>query len=160
VFRNKIFPDEFNAAMISRVVGYEIDMYSGSSVVFSNVLPHKCKDLVNTTDKTLSRTILSFLIVDPSKPIYSNTGKIEHWKLLKEKKVKNIIIGHILKFLYLSQNPLEVAREKRKLVREAMKTEKSGYGKVLGDEDDINLEFFDAFHEFNNPSKYEDDLYD
>jgi len=66
-------------------------------------------------------------------------------------KLKNIIIGHILKFLSpLKYDPLEVAKEKRRLVRECMKTERSGWGEHSGD-----LEFFDAFHEFNNPEKYE-----
>ena len=155
LYRSAVTPDpEYGEEDLHRVPDYEVEIYDGSAVVFSNILPHRFYELRNETDKTLTRTFLNFFIVDPSCPIQTETGKIEHWKLLKEKKLKNIIIGNILGFLYRSYLSLEVAKEKRKLTREAMKTEESGWGFIhYGNSGD--LEFFDAFHEPNNPKKYE-----
>ena len=70
-------------------------------------------------------------------------------------KLKNIIIGNILQFIsILKYSPIEVAKEKRKLVREGMKTEKSGWGFIhYGNAGD--LKFFDAFHKFDKPGMYD-----
>jgi len=156
LYRNNVFPDPGYAEQLRRTPDYEIDVFDGSAVVFSNTLPHRFKELVNSTKTTLTRTFLNFFIVDPSKPIECDGGKQEYWRLLKSMKLKNIIIGHILKFLSpLKYDTLEIAKQKRTHVREGMKTERSGWGFIhYGNSGD--LEFFDAFHEFNNPEKYED----
>ena len=116
-------------------------------------MPHKVKELVNTTENIITRICLKFFIVDPSKPIYNETGKIEYWKVLREKKLKKFCIWKVLSFLYISPLPMDVAKEKRRLVREAMKTEVSGWGRIEY-EDAIDLEFFDAFYRFKNPQQY------
>jgi len=156
LYRNYVFPGPSYAEHLGRTPDYEIDVLDGSSVVFSNILPHRFKQLVNTTKSTLKRTFLNFFIVDPSKPIECDGGKQEYWRLLKSMKLKKIIIGHILKFVSsLKYDTLEKAKEKRKQVRKGMKTENSGWGYIhYGNSGD--LEFFDAFHVFNNPEKYDD----
>jgi len=159
LYRNYVSFDPLQGEFIRRVPTYEVDVANGSAVVFSNTLPHRFKELANTTQATLTRTFLNFFIVDPCNPIECDGGKQEHWRLLKSKKLKNIIIGHILKFLSpLKYDPLEVAKEKRKQVREGMKTEVSGWG-VINYGNSGDLEFFDAFHEFHTPEKYEDEGY-
>jgi len=155
LYRNYIFPDPGEVELIHRIPDYEVDVLDGTGIVFSNIMPHKFKALVNTTQETLTRTFINFFIVEPSKPIYTETGKIEHWKLLKEKNLKDIIIGNILQFLYISSSPLDLAKSKRALVRKAMQTEESGWGFIFyGNNGD--LEFFDAFHEFRNPAIYDE----
>jgi len=156
-YRNYVFPDPGYAEDLHRVPDYDIDVMDGTAVVFSNTLPHKFNQLANSTKETITRTFLNFFIVDPSDPIYSETGMIEHWRLLKSKKLKNIIVGHVLKFLYLSYDNIDLAKEKRSKVREAMKTEKSGWGFIhYGNSGDV--EFFDAFHQPVNTAKYEENI--
>jgi len=157
LFRNSVFPDETYAEQLYRTPDYEIDVLDGSAVVFSNTLPHKFKELANLSNSPITRTFLNFFIVDPSKPIECDSGKLEYWGLLKSMKLKNIVIGHILKFLSpLKYDALVIAKEKRRLARECMKTEVSGWGVIhYGNSGD--LEFYDAFHEFHNPDKYDGD---
>jgi len=157
LFRNSVFPDETYAEQLYRTPDYEIDVLDGSAVVFSNTLPHKFKELANLSNSPITRTFLNFFIVDPSKPIECDSGKLEYCGLLKSMKLKNIVIGHILKFLSpLKYDALVIAKEKRRLARECMKTEVSGWGVIhYGNSGD--LEFYDAFHEFHNPDKYDGD---
>jgi len=155
LYRDYVFPDPGYAVDFFRVPDYEIDIMDGSAVVFSNTLPHRFKQLINVTNTALTRTFLNFFIVDPNKPIECERGKQDYWQLLKSMKLKNIIIGNVLKFISpLKYDPNEVAKEKRKKVREGMKTEVSGWGfSHYGNSGD--LEFYDAFHEFHNEKKYE-----
>jgi len=155
LYRNYVSPSPSFLSYLRRTTDYEIDISDGSAVVFSNTLPHRFKELINSTKSTLTRTFLNFFIVDPSKPIECDGGKQEYWRILKSMKLKKIIIGNILKFLSpLKYDNLEKAKEKRKLVREGMKTENSGWGYIhYGNSGD--LEFFDAFHELHNPEKYD-----
>ena len=53
VYRNNIFPDPGYALDSNLDVDYELEVQDGTSVVFSNVLPHKFKQLVNITKKTI-----------------------------------------------------------------------------------------------------------
>ena len=114
VFRNAEMPDPCDGELINVNNDYEIDVEDGSAVVFSNTLPHRFKELVNTTDNVITRTFINFFIIDPTKPLYCESQRMEDWKILKAKKLKKLFIEYILSFLYIKSFPFDIAKPRKK----------------------------------------------
>ena len=151
VFRPRQGPREGYSALHQKTIENEIDVTEGCAIVFSNILPHKFLKLTNNTDSPLERLFLNFFIIDPTKEIESTTSYWETEKALRRlKKLPTVLIDYILSFLIYRPNLTE-AKERRKIVREAMMTELSGWGFITyGNSGDV--EFIDYS---TKPSKLE-----
>eukprot|EP01112_Ceratiomyxa_fruticulosa_P008142 TRINITY_DN2106_c0_g2_i6.p1 TRINITY_DN2106_c0_g2~~TRINITY_DN2106_c0_g2_i6.p1 ORF type:complete len:598 (-),score=89.97 TRINITY_DN2106_c0_g2_i6:53-1654(-) len=127
----------------------EVETPSGSCVVFSNILPHRCRKIRNNTDHELRRTFLTFFVVDPSNPLQYSTalamiGKRELSIYLAKsareqtggKHLDQYVINYIFEFLKFapqSKQPLrtlEQAKEFRTKSRRAKVLQKSGWGYI------------------------------
>ena len=106
---------------------YEIDIRLGTAIVFSNLLPHRFKELKNSTAKPLSRLFINFFIVDPNKPLPSTALYHIHMRWLSERL--SSVLHEILKYLVFLADLAE-AKERRQLARQSMKTAPSGWGYI------------------------------
>ena len=130
VYRPKVGPTPSFAECCNTVMDAEIHVKEDTAIVFSNTLPHKFLKLENNTNEPLERLFVNFFIVDPSKPIESTTFYWEIEKALKKlKKFPNVIIEFILSFIVYRSNIFE-DKEKRRLARQCLKEEKSGWGYI------------------------------
>ena len=130
VYRPKAGPDPLFAKLCKVVMDAKIEVEEDTAIVFSNSLPHKFLELTNKTDRPLERLFVNFFIVDPSKPIESTTFYWEAEKALKKtKKFPSVIIELILSFIVYRSNIFE-DKEKRRLARQCLKEEKSGWGYI------------------------------
>ena len=122
---------------------YELDIEEGSAVVFANILPHRFLKLTNVTSSPITRQFLSFFIVDPSKPLMSTSYVWDVSKILFKLCPSKVLINQILSFTGAQFNQ-EEAKELRRLARESMKKELSGWGHLdYGNSGE--LEFFDPY---------------
>ena len=119
----------------------EVSVGTDAAVVFSNIIPHRFRQIRNLTQKNgLRRTFLNFFIVDPRKPIDLNSysfrvlspldeilpilDRVSQGRLLFEPIRKKII-------QYLGSSAwenVEEAKEFRAQVRKTMISEESGWG--------------------------------
>jgi hypothetical protein len=104
----------------------ELDVKQGSAVVFSNMMPHRFRKIENNTFEEKRRTFLNFFVVDPSRPLTS-TREVPSTSLMVRalRDLPKPIAKHILSYL---PSVWTEAKKFRKSAREAMKTEKSGWG--------------------------------
>jgi hypothetical protein len=47
----------------------ELEVHQGSAIAFSNVIPHRFRKIVNTSQEVQRRTFLNFFIIDPSRQL-------------------------------------------------------------------------------------------
>jgi hypothetical protein len=110
----------------------ELDVKQGSAVVFSNMMPHRFRKIANNTFEEKRRTFLNFFVVDPSQPL-TTTREVPSTTLMV-KALESVgdlpkpIAKHILSYVPSVWVGSTEAKKFRKSAREAMKTEKTGWG--------------------------------
>ena len=144
VFKPKVGPDEGYASWINIETEKVVPIKEASSIVFSNILPHKFLELVNITSEPLSRLFINFFIVDPKHKLESTTLRFATFSILnKLGKLPKTIIDEILSYIHYKPSIFE-AKALREKTRESMKTEFSGWGYIhYGNSGDV--EFVDEY---------------
>ena len=115
------------------VFDVEVPVDECSAIVFSNELPHKFCELNNRTDENAERLFINFFIVNPKKRLETNQLRLDAFRALKIKmKLPNVLIDEILSYIYSCES-LHLAKIRRGIVRESMKTDMSGWGYMFLD---------------------------
>lgn len=140
IFRPKVGPDEYYASCKNIETEQEVPIKETSSIIFSNILPHKFLQLINRTSVPLTRLFLNFFIVDPKHKLESTTPRFTSFSILsKLKKFPKALIDEILSYIHYKPTIFR-AKELREITRESMKTEFSGWGYIhYGNSGDVEF---------------------
>lgn len=140
IFRPKKSPSPYYCEGNKIITEIKIPVNQGSSIVFSNTLPHKFLKLKNKTSHPLERLFLNFFIVNPENRLESTSLRFTAFKVLKQISVlPNVLIDEILSFVFFHPN-LNEAKFRRELAREGMKVDKSGWGFInYGNSGDVEF---------------------
>eukprot|EP01129_Flabellula_baltica_P004587 TRINITY_DN1600_c0_g1_i1.p1 TRINITY_DN1600_c0_g1~~TRINITY_DN1600_c0_g1_i1.p1 ORF type:complete len:537 (+),score=92.57 TRINITY_DN1600_c0_g1_i1:25-1611(+) len=115
-----------------------LPVQEGTSIVFSNTLPHRFEPITNPNDREANRTFITFFIVDPKKPIVSTKSfmpadeirlNVQNWMSgTFGVDLPHHIWANIWKYLPNRCSSLKEAKEFRSRIRNGLSETRSGWG--------------------------------